>query len=284
VTGDLLALTRPKVLMLVLLTAPPALALGHDTWPEISTILGVLCGAALVGGGCSALNAWYERDIDAKMARTRGRPLPDGRLSPAQALEFGLAISAVGLCTLFAVGGWLPATIGLLTLAHYLVVYTAWLKPRSPLSTVVGGVAGAAAPLIADAAVDGQIGLWGLVLFAIIFLWQPPHVWSIALYRKDDYASARFPMMPSTVGDRSTRRRMLAYSLLLIPVTLLPWFAGVLGSTYAAACVLGGAFFVRAILRSMHARTPDADRRTFKASILYLALLFAVMLGELILP
>jgi protoheme IX farnesyltransferase len=248
----------------------------------VSTVLGVLLGAALIGGGCSALNAWYERDLDAKMARTRDRPLPDGRLSPAQALDFGLAISVIGLLVLFAVGGWLPAVIGGATLVHYLGIYTAWLKPRSPQSTVVGGVAGAAAPLIADAAVDGRIGPWGLVLFSIVFLWQPPHVWSIALYRKEDYAAARFPMMPSVIGDRATRLWMLGYAIALIPVTLLPLLTGHLGAAYATTAVGGGAVFVTRIVQSLRVQTPEADRRVFATSILYLVLLLTVMLIELL--
>jgi protoheme IX farnesyltransferase len=179
------ALTRPRVLSLVLLTAPAAFALGHpDGWPAAPTVAGVLAGALFVGAGCSALNAWWERDRDARMARTMGRPLPAGDLSARQALAFGVAVSLLGLATLGAVGGALPVAIAGLTIAHYLLVYTLWLKPRSPWSTVVGGASGAAAPLIADAALHGSVGVWGLVLFAIVFLWQPPHVWAIALYRR----------------------------------------------------------------------------------------------------
>jgi protoheme IX farnesyltransferase len=280
---DYLSLTRPRVLSLVLLTAPPALALGAGHWPHPVTAIGVLAGCALIGAGCGALNAWCERDRDARMERTRDRPLPAGRLAPAQALGFGVLVSTLGLLTLLGVGGWLPMLVGAATLAHYIAVYTVWLKPRSAHNTLVGGAAGAAAPLIADAAVDGRIGPWGLVLFAIVFLWQPPHVWAIALYRKQEYAAAGFRMMPSVVGDRATRRRMLAFALVLVPVTLLPWIGGVLGPVYAATATAGGAYFVASILRSLHAGDHAEDRRVFGASLVYLTLLFAVMLAELIL-
>jgi protoheme IX farnesyltransferase len=279
---DTLALTRPRVLALVLFTAPPALAMGHSGWPASSVVLGVLLGAAFVGAGCSALNAWLERDVDARMERTRGRPLPDGRIGPGHALGFGVGVSALGLLTLFATGGWLPTAVGALTLLHYVGIYTLWLKRRSPQNIVIGGAAGAAAPLIADAAAHGRIGIWGLVLFAIVFLWTPPHFWAIALYRKEEYAAAALPMMPSVVGDGATRRRMLAYALALIPVTLLPWWGGALGPAYAVTAAAGGACFVASILRSMRAPTALEDRRVFLVSITYLSALFAAMLLELI--
>jgi protoheme IX farnesyltransferase len=277
---DYVALTRPRVLVLVLLTAPPAMLLGRDAWPDPLSFLAVLVGTALVGAGCGALNAWYERDRDARMMRTCDRPLPAGRLAPARALGFGLAISALGLLALLAAGGWLPALIGALALVHYIVIYTAWLKPRSPQAVVVGGASGAIAPVIADAAIDGSVGAWGLVLFGIVFLWQPAHFWAIALSRKEEYAAAGFPMLPAVAGDGATRRQMLAYALALAPVTLVPWLAGVLGPIYAATAAAGGALFVATILRSMRVRSRDADRRVFHASILYLSALFGVMLVE----
>jgi protoheme IX farnesyltransferase len=278
---DYLALTRPRVLSLVLFTAPPALAMGANGWPDALTIVGVVLGAALVGGGCGAFNAWFERGADRRMARTRDRPLPAGRLEPHQALGFGILVSAAGLTVLFATGGWPPALIGALTLVHYVFVYTVWLKPRTPQNIVIGGAAGAAAPLIADAAADGRLGVWGCVLFLIIFLWTPPHFWAIALYRKREYAAARFPMLPNVVGDAATRRQMLAYALLLIPVTLLPWLGGVLGTAYAFVAVAAGSWFVASIVRAIRAPSIRRDRRVFAVSIQYLAALFGTMLVEL---
>jgi protoheme IX farnesyltransferase len=278
---DYVALTRPRVLMLVLFTAPAGMALGYEGWPEIHVLAGVVAGAALIGGGCGAINAWIERDRDAKMTRTQDRPLPTGRLTPQQALNFGLAISLLGLVALYAVGGWLPAAVGLVTLLHYIFVYTLWLKPRSPQSIVIGGAAGAASPLIADAAANGSLGIWSVVLFAIVFLWTPPHFWAIALYRKQEYEAAGFPMMPSVVGDAATRRKSLVYAILLLPVTLLPWIGGQLGSLYALTAVLGAAYFIYQIVQSMRMGTREKDREVFLSSIIYLTLLFGAMLVEL---
>jgi len=278
---DYIALTRPRVLSLVLFTAPAAMVLDSGEWPRFAVLLGVLAGSALIGAGCGALNAWWERDRDAVMERTRFRPLPTGRLTPLQALVFGLVVSALGIATLFEAGGALPAAIGAISLLHYLFVYTLWLKPRSPQNIVIGGAAGAATPLIADAAVDGRLGVWGIVLFAIVFIWTPPHFWAIALYRKREYEAAGFPMMPSVVGDAATRRRQLAYALLLIPVTLIPYFAGALGAFYAVTVVAAGVGFCAAIVRAMQLRNDAADRFVFRVSILYLVAVFAAMLVEM---
>lgn len=275
-----LDLTRPGVLMGVLLTALPGFALGHATRPTLGTVLGALLGIALVGAGSSALNAWWEREADARMVRTRGRPLPAGRLPASRALAFGVAVSAAGLLILHAAGGWLPAAIGATTLAHYLVVYTIWLKPRSAWNTVVGAVAGSTAPLIADAAVGGQLGPWGFALAAIVFLWQPPHVFAISLYRREEYAAASFRMLPAVAGDRVTRRIMLAFAIGLIPVTLLPFAGGVLGAGYAAVAAVGGIAFTGSIVAAMRARTAAADRRVFVVSLLYLSSLFGAMMLE----
>jgi len=277
---DFLALTRPRITLMVALTACPAMIMGRSGWPPPSTLFGVLFGIALLGSGCSAINAWYERDLDALMPRTRERPLPAGRVTPAEALGFGLLVSAAGVMVLRVAGGPMAALIGALTLAWYIAIYTAWLKPRSAHSTVAGAVAGAAAPLIGDAAVDGRVGPWGWVLFAIIFLWQPPHVWAIALFRKGEYAAAGIPMMPAAVGDRGTRRRMLGWSLALLAVTLFPWIGGVLGPAYAVTALGAGALFVGSILLAMIEEDQRADRRVFIASLLYLAIVFGVMLAE----
>jgi protoheme IX farnesyltransferase len=278
---DYVALTRPRVLTLVLFTAPPAMVMGHDGWPSAAVILGVIFGAALIGAGCGALNASWERDRDRRMARTENRPLPAGRLTLSEAVIFGCAISALGVAVLFAAGGWLPAAIGVLTLAHYLLIYTIWLKPRTPQNIVIGGAAGAASPLIADAAIDGRLGLWGFVLFLIVFVWTPPHFWAIALYRKREYAAAGFPMLPNVLGDRATRKHMLAYAIGLIPVALIPWIGGELSFVYALTAVIAGGGFIASIARSMRVESPKQDRRVFKVSIFFLFAIFAEMLVEL---
>jgi protoheme IX farnesyltransferase len=277
---DYVALTRPKVLLLVLFTAPAAMLLGYGSLPGAGVVIGVLAGTGLVGGGCGALNAWYERESDARMARTCDRPLPAGRLSPRRALVFGAALSLAGLAILQAAGGTLAAALGAATLVHYMLVYTVWLKPRTAQAVVIGGASGAAAPLIADAAVDGAIGLWSLVLFAIVFLWQPPHFWAIALYRREEYEAAGFPMLPSVIGEAATRRRQLVWALALIPVSLLPWWGGVSGTAYAAVALVGGLAFAADIVRAQRRANHDADRRVFRTSLIYLSALFAVMLAE----
>jgi len=280
---DFVSLTRPRVLTLVVFTAPPAMVMGHDSWPSAAVILGIIAGAALIGAGCGALNASWERDRDRQMARTQERPLPAGRLARRDAVIFGLAISALGATVLFATGGWLPAAIGVVTLVHYVLVYTIWLKPRTPQNIVIGGAAGAASPLIADAAVDGQLGVWGFVLFLIVFVWTPPHFWAIALYRKREYAAAGFPMLPNALGNRATRKHMLAYAIALIPITLLPWFGGELSTVYALTAAIAGGGFVASIARSMCVQSPLQDRRVFRNSIIYLFAIFVEMLVELLL-
>lgn len=279
---DCIALTRPRILVLVLLTAPPALALGGAGWPDAATTLGVMVGAVLLGAGCGAVNAWWERDPDARMERTEDRPLPAGRLLPQEALLFGVATLLAGLLVLAATAGRLAVGLGLAAAAHYLIVYTVWLKPRHAFASLIGGATGAAPPLIADAAVDGAVGLWGITLFAIVFLWQPPHVWAIHLYRRHEYASAGFPVLPALLGRPATRRWMLAYALALFPVTLLPWLAGELGPVYAATAVVGALLFCGSILHAMGRDSDDADRTVFLVSIPYLGLLMLVMLLELL--
>jgi protoheme IX farnesyltransferase len=170
-----------------------------------------------------------------------------------------------------------------LTLVHYVLIYTIWLKPRTSQNIVIGGAAGAASPLIADAAIDGRLGVWGLALFLIIFVWTPPHFWAIALYRKREYAAAGFPMLPNVLGNHATRKRMLAYAIVLIPITLLPWLGGELSGVYALTALVAGGAFVASIARAIRADSNSQDRRVFRTSIFYLFALFGEMLMELVL-
>jgi protoheme IX farnesyltransferase len=278
--ADYLSLMRPRLLPLVFLTAPAALALDGD-WPAPGTLLAALTGTMLLAGACGVLNAWWEADRDARMTRTALRALPAGRISAPGALGFGVAAGLLALLLLYGVGGWLPVGVGALALLHYVFVYTAWLKPRSPWSVVVGGATGASAPLIASAAVHGEIGFWAWVLFAIVFVWQPPHFWAITLYRRDEYAAAGFPMLPATIGPRATRRHILGWAVALAPITLLPWLLGALGPLYGLTALAGSGFFVWRIVQAMRLDDDAADRRVFSASIAQLSALFAVMLAEL---
>ncbi len=275
-------ITRPKVMALVVFTAVPALALGQSGWPSLGQAFWVLFATALAGAASSALNAYIERDADAQMARTRRRPLPSSVLLPNVVLLYGIGLTVVSTALLWAVGGPLAAFVGLATIAFYVGVYTIWLKPRTPQNIVIGGAAGATAPLIASAAMDGSISLGAWLLFAIVFLWTPPHFWAIAIFRRREYAQAGFPMMNLVVGDQPTRWRSLAYTLVLVPVTLSPVWLGYLGWLYGAAALSLGAWFTYAVVQSIRIQEPAADWHVFKASTAYLMFLFLAMIVDLL--
>jgi protoheme IX farnesyltransferase len=276
-----LALTKPRLLPLVLFSALPALVMAAGGWPHPFAVLWILAGTSLTAGAANALNSYLERDRDARMERTAARPLPSGRLRPARALGFGLALGGLGTAMLWVGATPESALIGLAALLFYVFVYTLWLKPRTPFAVVVGGVSGAIAPLIADAAVDGRVGAPGLIVFTLIFLWQPPHFYAIALYRKDDYARAGFPMLHDRIGEEATRRRILGWIAALLPVSLLPLPLGLLGPIYGIAAGLLGAGFALAGFRLWRERTPRAARRLFLVSLLYLMGTLAAMIIDL---
>ena len=275
-------LTKPRLLPMVLFTGLPlfGLAAGGIS-PGFAAL--TLLGIALAAASANTLNAYLERDKDALMERTRERPLPSGRLSPRAALRFGLVLAVASTGLLWAVGGRVAAGLGVASILFYVFVYTLWLKPRSAWNAVIGGAAGAAAPLIADAAVHGSVGPAGLALFAIVFFWQPPHVWAIALYRKHDYAAAGIPMLPSVIGEQPTRRRMLVYTLGLVPVTLAPVALGLLGPVYLAVALGMNVWFVWVAVRVLRERTDAAARHMFHVSLAYLFSLFLAMNVEILL-
>ena len=239
---DYFALTKPRVMSLVVFTGLCGLlaAPGH-----INPVLGftaVLC-IALGAGGAGALNQWWEADIDAQMKRTAKRPLPQGRLRAADARDFGIALSVASVGVMGVAVGWLAAAILAVSILYYAVVYTIWLKPRTPQNIVIGGGAGAFPPLIGWVAVTGEITLMPVLLFGIIFMWTPPHFWALALFVKSDYAKAGIPMMPVVAGEAATRRQILAYSVVLFAVSLAPWLIGGTGALYGvAALALSGVF------------------------------------------
>ena len=275
-------LTKPRLLPLVLLTGLPVLGLASGGPPSLGFGALVLLGIALAAASANTLNAYLERDKDALMERTRSRPLPAGRIEPGAALGFGLALAVLSTALLYALSGIAAAGVGLASIAFYVFVYTLWAKPRSAWNAVIGGAAGAAAPLIADVAVNGQIGPAGLSLFAIVFFWQPPHVWAITLYRKADYAAAGIPTPPSTIGDEATRRNIVWSTLGLVPVTLAPVAVGLLGGVYLAVALGMNAWFVASVLRLSRERSDEAARRTFRVSLAYLFSLFVAMNLELL--
>jgi heme o synthase len=273
-------LTKPRILLLVIFTGLPVMAMAAEGWPGFPFAAVTLVGIALAAGAANALNCYLERDRDALMERTRNRPLPSQQVSPRAALIFALVLGVVSTALLYSVAGIMAASLGVASILFYIFVYTIWLKPRSALNAVIGGAAGAAAPLIADAALDGHVGAAGWLLFAIIFLWQPPHVWAIALFRKDDYARAGIPMMPSVAGDESTRWQMLAYTLALIPMTLAPFPLGLLGWIYLSAALLLDAWFLWWAVRVLRERTQASARSMFHVSLVFLFALFLAMLVD----
>jgi protoheme IX farnesyltransferase len=275
-----LALTKPRILLLVIFTGLPVMSMAAGGWPSAGFTCATLLGIALAAAAANALNCYIERDIDARMDRTRSRPLPSHQIAPRSALAFGLALALLATAFLHAVAGLAAAALGVASILFYVFVYTVWLKPRSSLNAVVGGAAGAAAPLIADAAVNGSVGAAGWLLFAIIFFWQPPHVWAIALFRKADYERAGIPMLPNVIGDQPTRWRMLWYTLALVPVTLAPVPLGLLGAAYLVAALGLDAWFVWQIVRVLRERSDAAARHAFHVSLAYLFALFLAMLVD----
>jgi len=270
-------ITRPRVLALVVFTAVPALILGKTQWPSLTEAFWILLGTAFAGGASSAFNALVERDADARMARTRRRPLPAASILPRAVLAYAVGLSFASVGILYAVGGVWPAVIALGTIVFYVGVYTLWLKPRTPQNIVIGGAAGSTAPLIASAAMDGSISIGAWILFGIVFLWTPPHVWAIAIFRKREYEAAGFPMMPAVVGNQATRWRSLGYTLLLIPVTLAPWALGYLSMGYGIAASVLALYFTAVVIKSMKVQQPKYDYQVFKHSIIYLSFLFLAM-------
>jgi protoheme IX farnesyltransferase len=276
-------MTRPRVLLLVLFTGLPVLGMTEGGWPTVTEAFWVLVGTALAGAASSTFNAWLERDSDARMARTRNRPLPATVVAPGQALALGWVLTLASTVVLAWIGGWLAAAVGIATILFYVFVYTMWLKPRTPQNIVIGGAAGATAPMIAEAALTGQVTMVSLLLFLIVFLWTPPHFWAIAIFRKEEYESAGFPMMPSVVGVAATRRQSLVYTALLVACTLVPCFIGLLGPLYGVSALVSGAWFGRVVLDSIVKDDVAVDYRVFKVSISYLFIVFGMMLAECVL-
>ncbi|MFN0218762.1 MAG: heme o synthase [Hyphomicrobium sp.] len=281
--GDYIQLMKPRVMSLVILTALAAMIAAPG---PIHPVIGVIAIFAIaVGAGASgALNMWYDADIDARMARTAARPLPRGRVTADEALSFGTVLSVGSVLTLGVLVNWAAGALLALTIAFYIFVYTMWLKRRTPHNIVIGGAAGAFPPMIGWAAVTGDVSLESILLFLIIFMWTPPHFWALALYRYRDYERVGVPMLPVVAGLAETRRQILLYSVLLVPLAILPYFIGLGGAAYLGfSVVLGAGFlwFAVRVYRTTEGREADtAARQLFWFSILYLYLLFAVLLVE----
>jgi len=279
--GDYIALLKPRVMSLVVFTALVGLAVAPGSLHPVTAFTALLCIA--VGAGASgALNMWYDADIDAVMTRTARRPVPSGKVKPGEALAFGLTLSGFAVVTLGLLVNWFAGALLAFTIFFYAVIYTMWLKRSTPQNIVIGGAAGAFPPMIGWAAVTGSLSLEPVLLFAIIFFWTPPHFWALALYKTDDYARAGIPMLPVVAGDVSTRRQILLYTLILVPLGIAPWALGFTGPIYGVmAAVTGAVMLVLAWQVLRESRPADrAARNLFAFSILYLFLLFATLLVE----
>lgn len=274
-----MALLKPRVMSLVVFTAITGLLVAPGTIHPFVGFVAILCIA--VGAGASgALNMWFDADIDAVMRRTRERPIPAGRMDGGVALGFGATLAVASVTVMGLATNYVAAALLAFTILFYLLVYTIWLKRRTPENIVIGGAAGALPPVVGWAAVTGGVSIEPLVLFAVIFLWTPPHFWALALFYESDYEKAGIPMLPVVAGEKKTRFRILAYSIALVPVGLLPWIMGFAGPLYAiAATTCGGIFLYRAA--RLYRTTLEADaRRLFAFSIIYLFVLFAALVVE----
>ena len=281
---DLFALTKPRVMTLVVFTGLAGLLAAPTPMHPVLAFTAVLC-IAIGAGGAGALNMWYEADIDAQMKRTAGRPLPGGRLKPETAFQFavGLCLASVVLMDLAA--NHLAAAILAFSIFFYAVIYTAWLKRRTPQNIVIGGAAGAFPPLIGWVAATGSISLLPVLLFGLIFLWTPPHFWALSLFVKSDYANAGVPMLPVVAGIESTRRQIALYTLPMAAVAVAPWPLGLTGPLYGVIAAVLSAVFVVLSLRVLanKASEPAAmepEKALFKFSILYLFVLFGALVVD----
>jgi protoheme IX farnesyltransferase len=293
---DFVQLMKPRVMSLVVFTGVTGLVCAGTPVDPVLGAVAILC-IAVGAGGSAALNMWYDADIDIQMRRTRGRPVPAGRVQGADALALGVVLSLFSVMLMGMAVNWLAAGLLAFTILFYAVVYTIWLKRSTAQNIVIGGLAGALPPVIGWAAAAGEAPLNAWLLCAIIFMWTPPHFWALALYTSDDYAKAKVPMMPNVAGAKSTRLQILIYALLFVPLCIAPAFTGLGGAAYLAVSALGGAGFIFLAWRLFRSRAGDAPgergdtlydvkveakaaRNVFASSILYLTLLFATLLAE----
>ena len=281
---DLLALTKPRVMSLVVFTGLCGMLAAPSLPPIVLGFTAILC-IALGAGGCGALNQWYEVDVDAKMRRTAKRPLPAGRMDRQTALHFGIGLSAFSVLLMGLASNWLAAALLAVSILFYVLVYTVWLKPRTAQNIVIGGAAGAFPPLIGWAAATGRIELLPVLLFLLIFLWTPPHFWALSLFVRTDYAAAGVPMLPVVAGIRATRRQVLLYTLPMAAAAVAPWPLGLTGAIYGVTASLLTTWFAILAARVAVSRETDQalmkpERALFKFSILYLFVLFGALVVD----
>jgi heme o synthase len=281
--GDFLALMKPRVMSLVVLTALTGMVAAPGSIHPVLAFIAILM-ISIGAGASGALNMWYDADIDGRMQRTAARPIPRGRISAGDALAFGTFLSFVSVLMLGLLVNWVAGALLAITIGFYLFVYTMWLKRRTPHNIVIGGAAGAFPPMIGWACITGSISVESVLLFMIIFMWTPPHFWALALYRCRDYANVGVPMLPVVAGPQETRRQIVIYSVLFVPLAVAPYFIGLGGLAYLAVSALGGAYFLKLafdVRRITQGREGDATaKKLFLFSILYLFALFGTLLIE----
>ena len=281
--GSYVALTKPRIIELLLVTTLPTMFVARRGVPSVGLMVATLAGGALAAGGANALNMVLDRDIDQVMHRTRNRPLVTGDVTPTAAFVFALALEAVAFVELWLAVNMLSAVLALSATAFYVFVYTLWLKRTSSQNIVIGGAAGAVPVLVGWSAVTGRLGWEPLVLFAVIFIWTPPHFWALAIKYRGDYAAANVPMLPVVASLGSTARRILVYTVLLVAVTVLFSAVGHMGALYLAGALVLGAVFVGYALHLVRTPTPASAMGLFRYSITYLTLLFVAMAGDVLL-
>ncbi len=275
--NDYVSLTKPRIISLLLLTAVATMVVAKPEGLALSTVLWTMLGGYLAAGGAGAINHFLDRESDAHMARTRGRPLATGRISPGRGLAFGIALGALATVQLALTVNLLAASLALAGLLGYVFVYTLWLKPRTPQNIVLGGAAGAIPPLVGWAAATGELSAQALWPFAIVFFWTPPHFGALALLISDDYARTGVPMLPVVRGELTTRRQILIYAVVLVAISVGPVITGLFGTLYLiSALALGAGFIALAVALLRHPSRPAA-RRMYLSSLAYLALLFVAM-------
>jgi heme o synthase len=277
---DYVELTKPRIVSLLLLTTVATMFVAEGGVPELPTLLGTMLGGYLAAGGAGAINHYLDRERDARMARTRGRPLVAGRIEPLHGLTFGVVLGALATVQLAVTVNVLSSVLALTGLLGYVLVYTIWLKPLTPQNIVIGGAAGAVPPLVGWAAATGGLAPEALYPFGIVFLWTPPHFWALALLISDDYARTGVPMLPVVKGEAVTRRQIVAYTLVLVAFTLLPALTGFLGALYAAGAAILGAGFTVLAVRLLRHPSRRAALRLYLSSLAYLALLFCAMAAD----
>ena len=281
---DFLALTKPRVMSLVVFSGLAGLLAAPEMPPLVLGFTAILC-IALGAGACGALNQWYEADIDAKMRRTAKRPLPDGRMERQAALHFGVGLGTFSVLLMGLATNWLAALLLLASILFYVLVYTVWLKPRTPQNIVIGGAAGAFPPLNGWVAATGHFAALPVLLFAIVFLWTPPHFWALSLFVRSDYAAAGIPMLPVVAGNENTRRQIFFYSLPMAAAAVAPWPLGLTGPIYGACAAILSFVFIGLAARVLANRTNEPsgmapEKHLFAFSVFYLFALFSVLVAD----